>query len=138
MGTDIVVGVDGSANSNEALRWALDEAEIRGARVRAVMTWSFMGEGESVLGVGTTEVDAKAALDESLRDAAPERMDLIDQVTVNDLAVPGLLAEAATGAMLVVGSRGRGAIKGMLLGSTSRKVIEKSPVPVVVVPHPHG
>lgn len=135
MGTDIVVGVDGSANSNEALRWALDEAELRDVRVRAVLTWSFMGEGESALGMGTTEADAKAALDESLRSQVPDRMDRIDQVTVNDLAVPGLLAQAATGALLVVGSRGRGAIKGMLLGSTSRKVIERSPVPVVVVPH---
>jgi nucleotide-binding universal stress UspA family protein len=135
MGTDIVVGIDGSANSHEALLWALDEAEVRDVRVRAVLTWSFMGEGESVLGMGTTEADAKAALDESLRSQVPDRMDRIDQVTVNDLAVPGLLAEAATGALLVVGSRGRGAIKGMLLGSTSRKVIEKSPVPVVVVPH---
>ena len=46
----------------------------------------------------------------------------------------GLLGQAAEGALVVVGSRGRGGVKGLVLGSVSRTVVERSPVPVVVVP----
>lgn len=134
MSTDIVVGIDGSANAAKALHWALDEAEVRGARVRAVLTWSYMGEGDSILGVGTTEDDARAALGAAVAAAAGDRAELVDQVAVNDLAVDGLLGEAADGALLVVGHRGLGRLKSILLGSVSRTVIERSPIPVVVVP----
>lgn len=137
MSTDIVVGIDGSQNAGIALRWALDEAEVRDARVRAVLVWSYMGEGDSVLGVGTTEDDAKAALADAVSGIAGDRADLVDQVTVNDLAVPGLLSQCGDAALLVVGHRGIGRLKGLLLGSTSRTVIERSPIPVVVVPVPH-
>ena len=134
MSTDIVVGIDGSAHSEVALRWALDEAELRDVRVRAVLTWSYMGEGESVLGVGTTEEDARAALDAVIADVAGDRAGRVDAVTVNDLAAHGLLEQAADAALVVVGSRGRNGLKGFLLGSVSRTVVERSPVPVVVVP----
>lgn len=137
MSTDIVVGIDGSRNAGVAFRWALDEAELRGARVRAVLVWSYMGEGDSILGVGTTEDDARAALADAVGALAGDRAHLVDQVTVNDLAVPGLLGQCADAALLVVGHRGLGRLKGLLLGSTSRTVIERSPIPVVVVPLPH-
>lgn len=134
MTTDIVVGIDGSDDSAVALAWALDEAELRGCRVRAVLTWSYMGESRSVLGVGTTEEDARRVLGESVAATAGDRAHLVDQVTVNDLAVPGLLEQAADAALMVVGSRGVGGLKGLLLGSVSRTVVERSPIPVVVVP----
>ena len=52
------------------------------------------------------------------------------------LADPGgLLDQAATAALLIVGSRGVGGVKGLLLGSTSRSLVERANVPVVVVPH---
>ena len=136
MSTDIVVGIDGSPNAAVALRWALDEAEVRDVRVRAVLAWSYMGEGDSVLGVGTTEEDAKDALADAVATIAGDRADRVDQVTVNDLAVPGLLGQCEDAAMLVVGHRGLGRLKGLLLGSTSRTVIERSPIPVAVVPLP--
>mgnify|MGYP003685492969 CR=1 FL=1 len=91
MSTDIVVGIDGSANATKALQWALDEAEVRGVRVRAVLTWSYMGEGDSILGVGTTEDDAREALDAAIKAGAGDRASLVDPVPVNDLAVDGLL-----------------------------------------------
>jgi nucleotide-binding universal stress UspA family protein len=135
MSNDIVVGIDGSPHSDQALAWALDEAEVRGTRVRAVLAWSYMGEGESVLGVGTTEADAAAALAEIVERAAGERAGLVDQVTVNDLAAHGLIEQAKDAAMVVVGTRGRTGLKRMLLGSVSRAVLEKAHVPVVVIPH---
>ena len=135
MSDDIVVGIDGSANARHALAWALDEAEFRGTRVRAVLTWSFMGDGHSPLGQKATEPDAIALLDAEIAEAAGDRAGLVDAVTVNDLPVPGLLDQSAGAALLVVGSRGHGGLKGLLLGSVSRTVIERAKVPVVVVPH---
>ena len=132
--TDIVVGVDGSPNSEQALRWALDEAELRGARVRAVMTWSFLGQDDGGLGMGTTHEVAQAAVDEIVARVAGDRAGLVDAVPVNDLPVAGLLAQTPDAALLVVGSRGIGGVKGLLLGSTSREVVEHSTCPVVVVP----
>jgi nucleotide-binding universal stress UspA family protein len=134
MSNDILVGIDGSAHAARALVWALDEAELRGCRVRAVLTWSYLGESDSALGTGTTQADATAALDAAVDAAAGDRAGLVDRITVNDLAVSGLLDQAQDVALVVVGSRGRGGLKGLLLGSVSRTVVERSPVPVVVVP----
>lgn len=132
--SDIVVGVDGSENSAKALRWAIAEAKLRGVRVRAVLTWSYMGQSDAVLGVGTTNDDAQRALRAVIASAADGDDDLVDAVTVNDLPVDGLLEQARTAELLVVGSRGRGGLKGLLLGSTSRTVVERATVPVVVIP----
>lgn len=134
MSNDILVGIDGSDHASRALAWALDEAERRGCRVRAVLAWSFLGEADTVLGTGTTEEDAKRVLSQIVDEAAGERSALVDQVTVNDLPVPGLLGQAEDAALVVVGSRGRSKLKGLMLGSVSRTVVERSPVPVVVVP----
>ncbi|MEZ5137690.1 MAG: universal stress protein [Acidimicrobiales bacterium] len=116
------------------LTWAIEEAKLRGARVRAVLTWSYMGQSDGVLGVGTTEPDARQALQAIIDSCAGDDAGIVGAVTVNDLPVDGLLEEARTASMVVVGSRGRGGIKGLLLGSTSRAVVERSPVPVVVIP----
>jgi nucleotide-binding universal stress UspA family protein len=136
MSTDIVVGIDGSEHSQKALLWAIDEAELRGAKVRAVLTWTYLGQSGSKLGPLTTEADAQKLLGDLIDQVAGDRQHLVDAVTVNDLPAAGLLDQAATDAnLLVVGSRGIGGVKGMLLGSVSRTVVERSPVPVVVV---HG
>ena len=136
MSTDIVVGIDGSENSEKALLWALDEAGFRGARVRAVLTWTYLGQAGSKLGPLTTEEDAQKLLVEIIERVGGERASLVDAVTVNDLPASGLLDQAATdAALLVVGSRGIGGVRGLVLGSVSRTVVERSPVPVVVVHH---
>ena len=132
--SDIVVGVDGSEHSAKALRWAIDEAKLRGVRVRAVLTWSYLGQSDAVLGAGTTDDDAQRALRAVIASAAGGDAGLVDPVTVNDLPVDGLLEQARTAELLVVGSRGRGGLKGLLLGSTSRTVVERATVPVVVIP----
>lgn len=136
MSTDILVGIDGSENAERALTWALDEAEVRGARVRAVLTWTYLGHKGGGLGPLTTEEDAQTYLVDFVHRVAGDRRSLVDPVTVNDLPAAGLLEQAEAGAaLLVVGSRGLGSVKGILLGSVSRTVVERSPIPVVVVPH---
>ena len=134
MSTDIVVGIDGSENSEKALRWAVEEAGYRDARVRAVLTWTYLGQAGSKLGPLTTEADAQKLLAEIVERVGGDPASRIAAVTVNDLPVAGLLDQAGEGAaLLVVGSRGIGGVKGLVLGSVSRTVVERSPVPVVVV-----
>ena len=137
MTTDLLVGIDGSDNSKAALAWALDEAELRGARVRAVLMWSFLGLQGTSMKVGTTEEDARNMLAETVEPVAGDRKDIVDQVVVNDLPVSGLLDQAADCALVVVGAHGRGGVKGLVLGSVSRTVVERSPIPVVVIPPPN-
>lgn len=137
MTTDLLVGIDGSDNSKMALEWALDEAELRGARVRAVLMWSFLGLQGTSMKVGTTEEDARNMLAETVEPVAGDRKDIVDQVVVNDLPVSGLLDQAADCALVVVGAHGRGGVKGLVLGSVSRTVVERSPIPVVVIPPPN-
>lgn len=137
MTTDLLVGIDGSDNSKAALEWALDEAELRGARVRAVLMWSFLGLQGTSMKVGTTEEDARNMLAETVEPVAGDRKDIVDQVVVNDLPVSGLLDQAADCALVVVGAHGRGGVKGLVLGSVSRTVVERSPIPVVVIPPPN-
>jgi nucleotide-binding universal stress UspA family protein len=102
-----------------------------------VLAWSFLGQGHTNLGVGTTDETARAELDRCVAEVAGDRSSLVDPVTVNDLPIPALLEQAQDAALVVVGSRGVGGVKGLLQGSTSRTVVERSPVPVVVVHLPH-
>ncbi|MBX3312689.1 MAG: universal stress protein [Actinobacteria bacterium] len=136
MGTDIVVGIDGSEDSKRALAWAAEEAALRGCRVKAVLCWSYLGLTGTDMGVGTTEADARAAIEETVAAALDEEgRAVVDVTPVNDLPVAGLLDQAAQAELVVVGSRGRGGVKGLVLGSVSRTIVERSPVPVVVLPH---
>ena len=101
-----------------------------------MLCWSYLGLSGSDLGVGTTEEDARAAIQETVAEALDEAArSVVDVTPVNDLPVAGLLSQAAEAGLVVVGSRGRGGVKGLVLGSVSRTVVERSPVPVVVMPH---
>lgn len=134
----IVVGVDGSASSVDALRWAGQQARLTGAQLLAVSSWtSPTTYGWSPAPAGTdwqtdSETVLRTALTDALGAAAAEH--------VQQHVVPGhpaaALLEAAAGAdLLVVGSRGHGGFTGMLLGSVSQHVIAHAPSPVVVVRH---
>lgn len=135
MDTDILVGIDGSAHSEAALRWAVAEAAMRGVRVRLVLCWSYLGiGGGSDQKVGTTEADALATLEDVASRLPEDQRSRIDLVAVNDLPTRGLLDQATTSALVVVGSRGIGGVRGLVLGSVSRTIVERSAIPVVVVP----
>jgi nucleotide-binding universal stress UspA family protein len=142
--TRIVVGVDGSPGSKKALRWALDYAKVvPGARVEAVMSWQY-----PVLPAGPMGVDMMPALDlagptdEQLRDALAEvhRPDDVDVTPVVVCSSPAnALLDVATDAdLVVVGTRGLGGFKQLMLGSVSQQVVHHAPCPVVVVPDPEA
>jgi nucleotide-binding universal stress UspA family protein len=136
----IVVGIDGSENSVRALRWALEEAALRGATVDAIAAWSYPyvvvpGAIVPAQPLADQAVDAQEHLDRVLAEVGVADQD----VTVNPIVTEGgaanALVEAAHGAdLVVVGSRGHGALRS-LLGSVSQEVLHHSPCPVVVIPH---
>lgn len=138
----VLVGVDGSVHGAAAMRFALREAKLRDAPVIALTVYS----GPEYV---VTLHDAKLAQridDDARRDATRLVADVLEQareddtanVDVETRAVPGhpptVLADAGREAALtVVGSRGRGGFRGMLLGSVSLAVLHHATHPVAVV-----
>ena len=146
----IVVGVDGSEASREALRWAADEARLRSARLVAVHAWSFVPAqpigDPGMLAVpagdlpGQLDAESEAArlaLDEAVGDAlgADPGIDVERKLVEGD-AGETLVKEGAGAELLVVGSHGRSGFKAALLGSVSRSIVDRAPCPVVVVKQP--
>ena len=136
----IVVGADGSANSNAALRWAVGEARRIGATVEAVLGWNEPvtgGVAPVVVDPGVFEESFRSELDkitEAFRAEAPDVT--IEPVLVHGSPAHVLLDRAEGAELLVVGSRGHGGFMGLLLGSVSQQVVWHAPCPVVVVPPP--
>ena len=135
--TDIVVGVDGSPASKAALRWALAQARLSGARVHAVAAW----ESPVVNGWGyaVPYEDLALAAGKVLGESVQEALGFEEpDVAVLESVVPGhpaqvLIDASAHAALLVVGSRGHGAFAGTLLGSVSQHCVQHAGCPVVVV-----
>jgi nucleotide-binding universal stress UspA family protein len=134
--TDILVGVDGSPPSRAALRWALDQARLTGARVRAVIAWEVPAyTGWGLIAYEDFGAAAGKLLGEAVREAAgagPPPVELIETVLPGHPAQV-LIDASAHAALLVVGSRGHGAFAGTLLGSVSQLCVQHAHCPVVVV-----
>ncbi|MGZ8741116.1 MAG: universal stress protein [Gaiellaceae bacterium] len=134
----IVVGVDGSDSSVSALRWALREARLRGARVRVVHAWSYpqvstYHEAAHVLKVPFAD-EAAVLLDRVVEDAAPDALGVeIEKKVVESEPAPALLEAARDASMLVVGSRGLGGFSGLLLGSVSQQCAHHATCALVIV-----
>jgi nucleotide-binding universal stress UspA family protein len=144
----IVVGVDGSPASEAALRFAAEEARFRGATLRVVHAWriplSVAAPEPSILGYAvlpeasveemraTFEEEAKRLLDSAVEGI--EGLD-VEPLLVEDAPAQALIRASADADLLVVGSRGRGGFKGLLLGSVSQQCAHHSSCPVVIVPH---
>jgi nucleotide-binding universal stress UspA family protein len=130
----IVVGVDGSEQATTALRWAVEEAQVHGADLEAVLAWSPFNQHHTdrsdPLDDQYDENDARSALDAWLAEDAEAP---IAGAVVQDFPVPALLERGASADLIVVGSRGRGGFDGLLLGSVSERVAQLSDRPVVVV-----
>ena len=138
----IVVGVDDSQGGRAALAWALDEARLREAEVEAVLAWSYIAQehprdaDEFTPAYG--EDEAQRLLEGIVAEIAGDTAGVaVRAVVVNDLPARALLEQGADADLIVVGSRGRGGIAGLLLGSVSQKVAEDAVCPVVIVPIPH-
>lgn len=140
-----MVGIDGSEEAEDALRWAFDEAGMRQASLEVVHAWSFPAVAITHYGGAALPVIAPEDVG---RAAAETAQETVAKVIGNAPAVPvtttverghpaEVLVAAAKGAdLLVVGSRGRGGFAGMLLGSVSTHVLHHAPCPVVLVRPP--
>jgi nucleotide-binding universal stress UspA family protein len=139
----VIVGVDGSDGSRAALRWAAAEARQWDVPLVAVWAWEF-----SPLIVATeapTEIDelsraVATRLHETLvAELGEGGADGVEPLIVEDAPVQAILDAATPDDLIVVGSRGLGGLKGLVLGSVSRQVVHDSPCPVTVVhPPPPG
>jgi nucleotide-binding universal stress UspA family protein len=146
----IVVGVDGSPGSVAALRFALAEARLRGSSVLALYAWvlpytevprPFLLEvpGPDVPPLEEVADALKRGAEERLATALLEVAHEAEGLEVEQRVVEGgaarLLIDAAKDAeLLVVGTRGRGGLAGVLLGSVSRQCVSHAACPVAIVP----
>ncbi|MEU8926454.1 universal stress protein [Kitasatospora sp. NPDC048545] len=140
----IVVGVDGSPASEQALHWAVDYAKAVGGTVDAIAAWEYPAfYGWAGQGVPTVETFHPEELaGKTLSDTVAKVVGEDPGVRISETVMPGnaakALLEAAGGAaLIVVGSRGLGGFSGVLLGSVSRHLTEHAPCPVVVVREGH-
>ncbi|RZT77770.1 nucleotide-binding universal stress UspA family protein [Micromonospora violae] len=134
----VLVGVDGSPRSDQALGFAFDEASLRGTELLAVHAWIIPVPPSDLLPVAY-DVEALAAEEERmLAEALAGWCERYPDVPVRRRVTYGgpakvLVEESAAAQLTVVGARGRGALAGMLLGSVSHAVLHHAHSPVVVV-----
>ena len=135
---EVVVGVDGSPQSRQALRWAADLARTFGAPMTVVTAWEFPTTyGYAVpLTDWNPEVDMRRVQDEAIAGVFGDEPPVDLGRVLQPGAAANVLLEASEGSlMLVVGSRGHGGFAGLLLGSVSAVVSEHASCPVLIV---HG
>lgn len=144
----IVVGVDGSECSLDALQWAMDEGELRGLPVHVLMSWHMPPVAGMAMVVLPPEVDVASAARQQLDEVLAERpgppggrsaaSPLSSSIAQGSPAWE-LLDAAQDASLLVVGTRGHGGFAGLLLGSVSQHCAAHAQCPVVIVhgnPHP--
>jgi nucleotide-binding universal stress UspA family protein len=134
----VVVGVDGSAGSVAALRWAGGYAAAAGARLRAVLTWRYPAAVERApVGKAPPSVseEVRAQMNEHLATAIAEAAPAVDVEPEIGYGHPAevLVRESDEADLLVVGNRGHSAFTGMLVGSVSMHCVTHARCPVVVV-----
>lgn len=136
----VIVGVDGSDTSKQALRWAARLAPALNCSIEVITAWEFpvivtMAGGGVLPGTWVPEDDAKEVLRSTVSEVLPG-------TEVKSLVVEGhpanVLLEASKDAeMIIIGSRGLGGFRGALLGSVSSAVSQHAKCPVLVIPaHP--
>ena len=127
----IVVGVDGTDQPSCALKRAISEAHLWDARVTAVSAVP-IAVGPSVMTWTPTGVDHSALLAQ-----VREGMDAAIKAALDGSAASLLIEFSTAVDLVVVGTRGRGGLAGVLLGSTSQTVLGHSTCPVMIVPSAH-
>jgi nucleotide-binding universal stress UspA family protein len=134
----ILVGVDGSPPSVEALIWAAKQAALTGGPLDVLMTWH-LPVGDPLASIDDDEdllADAERVLAQTITSVLGDSPGIEYSAEVMEAPPAVALLEAAVGAeLLVLGSRGRGELAGVLLGSVTQHCITHAPCPVVVVRH---
>lgn len=132
----VVVGVDGSDAAKRAARWAACEADLHGVALHIIHAWEYpyalMTTRESQ-GRDLTRVAAANVLDEALELAREACRSGVTGELVEGGSASGLLGSLRDGELLVLGSRGRGAMRSGMFGSTVNSVLDEAAIPVAVL-----
>lgn len=138
----VLVGVDGSPESLEALRFGADLARRLESPLHVLLAWEDplrLSGGYPLALEWSPEEDARSALQSCLDQVFSGHPPAGTTTGIQHGApVPVLLEAAAKARLLVVGSRGRGGFAGLLLGSATEGCVRHSPVPVLVAPGPRA
>ncbi|MEU7815998.1 universal stress protein [Pseudonocardia sp. NPDC049154] len=133
----VVVGVDGTPLGDAALGFGFAEAARRGGPLVAVRAWAEAALDpflEPLLDWDAIAADEREVLDRAL---APweEGFPAVDvrRVLVRANAAKTLIAQSGTAALVVVGSRGRDGLRGVMLGSVGQALLQHAPCPVAVI-----
>lgn len=135
--TGIVVGVDGSESGMQALAWAAREGELHDLPVTAVLAWDMLPQHHSrasqKFNPHYSEADALAALAIYVEKAVgPLRAATVQRRALCDLPAQALLEASAAASLLVVGARGFGGFRGLLLGSVGQQCLHHATCPVAI------
>ncbi|MCX2185743.1 universal stress protein [Streptomyces sp. SKN60] len=134
----VVVAVDGSEHSLRALEWALQEARSLSAplTVAHVRSEALQLGSARIASLGPSPELPDTVVDALAAEVGPRAEGLeVGYASLDGSVVDALVEAAERARLLVVGSRGRGGFKSLLLGSNSRSLAAAAPCPVVVVPH---
>ena len=139
----VLVGHDGSRFADEALRWALDYARSTDRPVTIARAWTIKNAPVPSTwerGYVPPVEDFARAVDESLvEDVAPLLREFptvqVTTLPVRGPAINAMLEAAKDASLLVVGPRGLGGFKGLLLGSVTEQLVRHAPCSVIVVRH---
>lgn len=131
----IVIGVDGSPLSADALRWAVEYARRTGAEVEAVLAWQV--PTWSWLNLPSTDADFEErhqrVLDKAVSEAVGDVVDVrVDRRLIEHSPAAALVSAAKGAQLLVVAARGEGVVPGVHLGSVANFCVHHAPCPVLV------
>ena len=139
----VVVGFDGSKDSQAALDWAVEEARQRGGQLRLITAWTkqpmswYPAVLETAMGgiaaADSPKEDATTIQEKALRSIADTGIAATGQVIHSHSAASAILDAAAEADLVVVGARGHGGFTGLHVGSVTTHVVNHSPAPVLIV-----
>jgi len=136
----VVVGVDGTPVGEDAIAFAFAQASARGAELVAVHAWtdllleSAYAAGATAFELDSVQRQAEELLAERLAGWQEKYPDVhVAREVVRERPARALLRHAEHAQLLVVGTRGRGGFRGLLLGSTSQHMLHHAACPVAVV-----
>lgn len=134
----ILVGIDGSEGSKAALRWAVEEAKAHNAIIEALFAWSYLDQ--TAFGAefqpGYSQDDARAVLDRIVTEVVGDQTSVtIEKTAVCELPARALIEASSRADHVVVGARGLGGFRELLLGSVSHQVVNHTRCPVTVIRH---
>jgi nucleotide-binding universal stress UspA family protein len=137
----IIAGIDGSSGADAALRWAADEADLRDAELVALMAWGYLDQhpvpGHEGFDPSYGQADADEAANEYVARALGPDHRPVTVRAVCDLPARALLEAAVDADLLVMGARGVGGFRGLLVGSVTQRCLNETTIPLVLVHEAH-